>query len=77
MPLSQVPLAEAWIRWASDDRNLPRGAGFIMMHPDNYSEQAILSGNPHTADNQTTSIRAFGKPIVFWQFIIAVNDDED
>jgi hypothetical protein len=75
LTLPQTPLATRWMRWASSNRNLPRGAGFIMMHPNNYNEQAMLSNRPHTAQHQDISLRAFGKPMVFWQFIVAVDDE--
>ena len=73
----QTPLATRWMRWASAQKNLPKGAGFMMMHPNNYNEQASLSNRPRTAAHQDISLRAFGKPSVFWQFTVSLDDEED
>ena len=48
----------------------------MMMHPNNYNEQAALSNRPHTAHHQDISLRAFGRPMVFWQFIVSIDDDD-
>ena len=77
LTLPQTPLATRWMKWASATKNLPKDAGFMMMHPNNYNEQALTSNRPHTAQHQDISLRAFGKPLVFWQFTFSVDDDDE
>ena len=49
----------------------------MMMHPNNYNEQAARSIRSHAAQHQDVSLRAFGKPIVFWQFTVSLDEDDD
>jgi hypothetical protein len=49
----------------------------MMMHPNNYNEQAARSNRSHTVQRQDVSLRAFGKPIVFWQFTVTLDEDDD
>jgi len=77
LTLPQTLACQSWLNWATSMDKLPRGAGIMLMTPANYMEQLNLNINgpgrrdrvtvPHTVQDQDTSIRKNGHPIVFWQ----------
>ena len=72
--LPQSKACREWLKWATARKNLPIGAGFVMMRESEYTLAATRSSNPHTAEDQENSVLTTGKPIVFWQWISVVNE---
>ena len=73
--LPHTPRCQSWARWAADNNGLPIGAGFAMMNIAQYNLQAMGSETPHMAEDQESSVCRSGKPLVFYQWVVAALDE--